>query len=267
MPESSRSALGRAWLFCLWLTLPAVVLAVILIVREHISLPSALLILGCLVVYLALISAALIESFIRPMQTLSNVIASLREGDYSFRARGAGGHDPLGELSGEVNALADILQRQRVSSLEATALLAQWTPVYAYGFTYPDARFILPERRKLNAFHGAELQFVFDAPMNWFKRHFTGDERRLSDAMMDYWTSFARTGHPQAVHAPDWAAYGASGAYMHFADDGPHAAAHLMPGMFDLHEEAVCRRRASAQPWNWNTGIVSPPLGAHRACS
>jgi two-component system, NtrC family, nitrogen regulation sensor histidine kinase NtrY len=59
------------------------------------------------------------------MQTLSNVVSSLREGDYSFRARGAASGDALGELSAEINALADLLQRQRVRSLEATALLAR----------------------------------------------------------------------------------------------------------------------------------------------
>jgi nitrogen fixation/metabolism regulation signal transduction histidine kinase len=62
---------------------------------------------------------------VRPMQTLSNVVASLREGDYSFRARGAGAPDALGELATEVNALADLLQKQRVRSLESTALLAR----------------------------------------------------------------------------------------------------------------------------------------------
>jgi nitrogen fixation/metabolism regulation signal transduction histidine kinase len=62
---------------------------------------------------------------VRPLQTLSNVVASLREGDYSFRARGAGSPDALGELAAEINALADLLQRQRVRSLEATALLAR----------------------------------------------------------------------------------------------------------------------------------------------
>ncbi len=34
----------------------------------------------------------------------------------------------------------------------------------------------------------------------------------------------------------------------------------LMPGMYELHEEAVCRRQASGdQPWNWNVGLASPP--------
>jgi len=78
-----------------------------------------------LLVYFLLISAALVEGVIRPLQTLSNVVSSLREGDYSFRARGARTADAFGELAREVNALADLLQKQRVRSLEATALLAR----------------------------------------------------------------------------------------------------------------------------------------------
>jgi para-nitrobenzyl esterase len=41
-----------------------------------------------------------------------------------------------------------------------------------------------------------------------------------------------------------------------------------MPGMYELHEEVVCRRRAAGnQPWNWNVGIVSPNLpAAAEAC-
>ena len=120
-----RSAVGRAWLYALWLSLPGLAFACILIFREKITFTPAFLIFCCLLLYLALIAAALIESFIRPMQTLSNVVASMREGDYSFRARGAGASDSFGELAGEVNALADLLQRQRVRSLESTALLGR----------------------------------------------------------------------------------------------------------------------------------------------
>jgi nitrogen fixation/metabolism regulation signal transduction histidine kinase len=120
-----RSAVGRAWLYSLWLSLPGFAFVCILIVREKVTFTPALLIFCCLVLYFALIAAALIESFIRPMQTLSNVVASMREGDYSFRARGAGSSDSFGELAGEVNALADLLQRQRVRSLESTALLGR----------------------------------------------------------------------------------------------------------------------------------------------
>jgi two-component system nitrogen regulation sensor histidine kinase NtrY len=123
--RNRRSAVGRAWLYSLWLSLPGIAFTGILVAREKVSFTPALLIVCCLLLYFLLIAAALIESFIRPMQTLSNVVASLREGDYSFRARGAGSRDSFGELAGEVNALADLLQRQRVRSLEATALLGR----------------------------------------------------------------------------------------------------------------------------------------------
>lgn len=120
-----RSAVGRAWLYCLFLALPAILFATILMVRAGMSLGPGILLCCSLLLYLFLIASALIESLVRPLQTLSNVVASMREGDYSFRARGANTRDPLGELAGEVNALADLLQKQRVRSLEATALLAR----------------------------------------------------------------------------------------------------------------------------------------------
>jgi len=119
------SAVRRVWLYCLLLALPALVFAAILGYRQSLSLAPALLLSGCLLLYFLLVSAALVEGLIRPLQTLSNVVSSLREGDYSFRARGAGLPDALGELAWEVNALADLLQKQRVRSLEATALLAR----------------------------------------------------------------------------------------------------------------------------------------------
>lgn len=70
-----------------------------------------------------LLALALQEQTTRPLQTLANVIGSLREEDYSFRARNAAAEDALGELSLEVNALADMLADQKVRAVEATALL------------------------------------------------------------------------------------------------------------------------------------------------
>jgi nitrogen fixation/metabolism regulation signal transduction histidine kinase len=77
-----------------------------------------------LVALLSLIAASvLMEEIIRPLQTLANVVSSLRESDYSFRARGARQNDALGELAIEINAFADLLQSHRLEELEATALL------------------------------------------------------------------------------------------------------------------------------------------------
>jgi len=57
------------------------------------------------------------------LQTLSNLLAALREEDFSVRARGAGREDAMGEVITEVNALSETLRQQRLGALEATALL------------------------------------------------------------------------------------------------------------------------------------------------
>jgi len=120
-----RSAVRRAWFYSLLLAMPSMAFVGVFVYQRGLTAAPAILIAGSLLLYLVLIAAALVETFIRPLQTLSNVVSSLREGDYSFRARGAGTQDAFGELAGEVNALADLLQKQRVRSLEATALLAR----------------------------------------------------------------------------------------------------------------------------------------------
>jgi nitrogen fixation/metabolism regulation signal transduction histidine kinase len=68
---------------------------------------------------------ALRERVVRPLQTVSNLLAAMREEDFSIRARGAGPDDPLGEVLLEVNALAATLREQRLGALEANALLSK----------------------------------------------------------------------------------------------------------------------------------------------
>jgi nitrogen fixation/metabolism regulation signal transduction histidine kinase len=63
------------------------------------------------------------ERVIRPLQTLSNMLAGLRESDYSIKARDASVEDPLGLAMLEANILRDTLREQRLGALEATALL------------------------------------------------------------------------------------------------------------------------------------------------
>jgi para-nitrobenzyl esterase len=78
--------------------------------------------------------------------------------------------------------------------------------------------------------------------------------------MIGYWSSFARTGRPQAANAPDWPAYASTGAYMAFTD-APPPSNHLMPKMYEVNEEVVCRRRVSGDiAWGWNVGVASPKL-------
>jgi nitrogen fixation/metabolism regulation signal transduction histidine kinase len=60
---------------------------------------------------------------IMALQTLSNLLSGLREGDFSIRARGAKRDDAMGEVMTEVNLLVDTLKEQRLGALEATQLL------------------------------------------------------------------------------------------------------------------------------------------------
>jgi nitrogen fixation/metabolism regulation signal transduction histidine kinase len=78
-----------------------------------------ILILGC---FAAFVSSAR-DHTIRPLQTMSNLLAALREGDYSIRARGASGGNALGEVLLEINSLGETLRQQRLGAFEATALL------------------------------------------------------------------------------------------------------------------------------------------------
>lgn len=71
----------------------------------------------------AAFAAASRDRVIRSLQTLSNILAGLREGDFSLRGRGGGANDALSEVMFEVNGLADVLRAQRLGAVEATALL------------------------------------------------------------------------------------------------------------------------------------------------
>jgi len=131
--------------------------------------------------------------------------------------------------------------------------------LYFFDHSYPAA-----DALGLHGFHAAELPYVFGTPDRtppyWPKVPSTAEEAALSEAMIDYWTSFARTGEPRAKNRPQWPAYDDTRAYMTFASV-PKPSTQLMPGMYALFEEIVCRRRADgSQPWNWNVGVVSPKL-------
>jgi Carboxylesterase type B len=136
------------------------------------------------------------------------------------------------------------------------AALGQPSYLYFWDHGYPAA-----DSSGRHAFHGSEIPYVFGTAdrttSRWPKIPTTPQERSLSDTMIDYWTSFACTGQPEAANPPDWPVFGVAGEAMVFTT-GPHPASDLMPGMYALHEEVVRRRRAHDIAWNWNVGLWSP---------
>ena len=109
--------------YCILLVVPGLLASGLLVWLLPWALESKLLLLGAETLVCLLLGTALHDHIIRPLQTLANVVGALREEDYSFRARLAIPNDALGELSIEVNALADLLAQHRTGAIEATALL------------------------------------------------------------------------------------------------------------------------------------------------
>lgn len=140
--------------------------------------------------------------------------------------------------------------------------IGQAAYLYFFDHGYPAAK-----HADLHGFHASEIPYVFGTfdrtPALWPKNPDTPEEHSYSDAMIQYWSNFAKAGKPSADNRPDWPLYAVEQAYMWFGDH-PKPANNLFPGMYELHEEAVCRRKASGtSPWHWNTGLISPVLTKH----
>jgi para-nitrobenzyl esterase len=140
------------------------------------------------------------------------------------------------------------------------AQAAAGLPAYLYIF---DHCYAAAKARDLCGFHASELPFVFGRadeglPPNWPAPAGAAD-RALAGAMIDYWASFARGGRPATAGFAAWPAYGRGEGYMRFASV-PVAGRDPEPGMFELQEEVMRRRRGAGEPWFLNLGPAAPPL-------
>ena len=124
----------------LWLTaftLPMVAGAALLAYQQSQSPLISIAAAASAATICAIACAYFFEQLIRPLQTLSNVVAALREDDFSFRARGASRGDSLGDLALEINAHASTLQSQRSAARDALTLVervmtSMQSPVLAF---------------------------------------------------------------------------------------------------------------------------------------
>ena len=116
---------GRLTSFVLLTGLIPTIAAAYLVWRSGLQPTTRYLIVGALVaLWLGLVLVVRTRTRYH-LRTLSNLLAALREGDYSFRARQVSRADPFGEVITEVNLLARTLRQQRVEDLEATSLVRE----------------------------------------------------------------------------------------------------------------------------------------------
>jgi para-nitrobenzyl esterase len=91
--------------------------------------------------------------------------------------------------------------------------LSQFVPTYQYEFNDPDAPmlFFPPVSFPTGAYHASELQYLFNLPGTPVPSPgLSPQQEQLSDAIVGYWTQFARTGDPNSPGAPSWPQYGAN---------------------------------------------------------
>jgi para-nitrobenzyl esterase len=141
------------------------------------------------------------------------------------------------------------------------------TWLYYFDHVYP-----AETEKGLGAFHSSDVPFVFGnvgagaiAPRNWPTPPAGRKDIAMSDAMMDYWTAFARTGAPKAKGRPDWTPFDIQKRSYLSLNDGKTAVRDgLAPGMFDFHDRYFSRLRAAEKtPWGNDTiGIGAPGRGA-----
>ena len=113
----------RIQLLALAAGLPGSLIAILLLWFGAYSSQTAWTLTVLIIIFWLGFAISLRHRVVFSLQTLSNLLAAMREEDFSIRARGARSDDALGEVMIEVNALSQTLREQRLGALEAAALL------------------------------------------------------------------------------------------------------------------------------------------------
>lgn len=113
----------RLLVMCLAGGLPALLLLALFLYLGDTDIDLASSLLGIATLAWLVLGLATRRFVIYHLQTLSNLMEALREGDYSLRGRRARFNDALGEVMREINSLSETLRAERLGAREASALL------------------------------------------------------------------------------------------------------------------------------------------------
>jgi two-component system nitrogen regulation sensor histidine kinase NtrY len=102
---------------------PGVVLSVLLLWHTNYSADHKLEGSALVILLWAGLSVSAIDNVVNSLRSLSNVIAAVKDEDFSFRATKAIAGDALGDLALEINSLSRALAEERLGSLETANLL------------------------------------------------------------------------------------------------------------------------------------------------
>ncbi len=118
---------------------------------------------------------------------------------------------PVGKYAKPVLALAAVITDQTFAcqARQVDRAASRYVPVYGYEFNDRRAPqdFLPPAGYSYGAYHASEIQFLFDIPKLPGTRPLDAAEMHLSDAMVKYWSNFARAASPDGRGAPAWSPY------------------------------------------------------------
>jgi para-nitrobenzyl esterase len=89
----------------------------------------------------------------------------------------------------------------------ARSLAKNGNNVYQYHFTR-----MREGSEKILSYHGAEIPYVFNTHDEWLPTN--NIDRKLTEAMMSYWTQFAKTGNPNSNEHPNWSEFGTAANFL-----------------------------------------------------
>ena len=132
--------------------------------------------------------------------------------------------------------------RDTIFSLEmrtwARLVAAAGQRAFLYQFTHVPPG---PNATYRGAYHAAEIQYVFGNLRNPLFTY-TDADRRLSDAMSQYWVNFAKSGDPNGAGLPAWAAYDPGDEPYLELGASIRARGHLLKAQLDFLERARQKR-------------------------
>jgi para-nitrobenzyl esterase len=167
---------------------------------------------------------------------------------YGFAAPRIAALYPLSKYSSPPAALGSVISDFLASNginncqfLRTAELAGQYVPVYEFEFADRDAPPVMDNPGfEMGAVHASELPYLFPHFDN--TAHVAGPalapgSGRLSRAMLEAWTSFAREGRPHSSALPAWPTYAGHATVMRLKPDES--------GLYDAAEAHHCR------DWLW----------------
>ncbi len=113
----------RINLYALLMLAPPIIVMLVLLFSGHFSLKVWVTSLAFVGVTSLIYFRWLMHSVFRPVQSASNLVSAIREGDFSMQSRPSSTQDALGELYHEINLLTNDLKRQNQQAVESRILL------------------------------------------------------------------------------------------------------------------------------------------------